>query len=237
MTEKSGKDETIGIIEEYIEKITLHSDHSKEEILKKITQKKEENNGMTDIGALYTIKNELGLDFSIKLREQIVDKMSDELIKRQKTLDYLFSIKGTASFNDNFSSVKELFNEVLQRITDDPFYYNEDYFCEYSDYIIQIMEGTKLIEFIPVFLRKIEEAYISNETSSIIFENVIELAKTSNLMGEFFSQLVNTVDQFNKPILSQREVLEEIKATEKKGSSNKTAKTKPLLPSDRKSKK
>lgn len=194
MTEKSDKDETIGIIEEFIEKITLHSDHSKEEILKKITQNKEENKGMTDIGALYMIKNELGLDFSIKPMEQIVYKMSDEMIKRQKTLDYLFSIKGTALFRDNYDSIKALFSDVLQKIDNDPVYYDEEYFGDYSEWIIQIMKGTKLTEFIPVFLRKFVEAdQISVEISSIIFGEVIELAKASNLMGEFFSHFINTI--------------------------------------------
>lgn len=88
MTKNSNKAKAIGIIEEYIEKISLRSGHSEEEILKKITQKKKEKKGMTDIGALYAIKNELGLDFSIKSRDHLIAyKMRDEdknAVLRQK---------------------------------------------------------------------------------------------------------------------------------------------------------
>ncbi|MFX1281909.1 MAG: hypothetical protein ACFFA3_21350 [Promethearchaeota archaeon] len=57
------------IIEEYIEKIILHSSHSREDILKRIKQIKEEHEGLTDIGAVYRLKKELGFDFSVKLRK------------------------------------------------------------------------------------------------------------------------------------------------------------------------
>ncbi len=56
------------IVEEYIEKIILHSKLSREEVLELLRQKKEENKGLSDIGALFAIKKDLGLDFSVKER-------------------------------------------------------------------------------------------------------------------------------------------------------------------------
>lgn len=56
------------IVEEYIEKIILHSKRSREEILELLQQKKEQNKGLSDIGALFAIKRDLRLDFSVKER-------------------------------------------------------------------------------------------------------------------------------------------------------------------------
>jgi len=55
------KDKLNKILEKYIEKISLLTDYSREEILKKARQKKQEHKGITDIGALYMIKNELDI--------------------------------------------------------------------------------------------------------------------------------------------------------------------------------
>jgi len=57
------------IVEEYIEKIKLLSSLSREEILERIKQIKEEHKGLNDIGAVYTLKNELGIKFSVDLRK------------------------------------------------------------------------------------------------------------------------------------------------------------------------
>lgn len=93
------KDKLNKILEKYIEKISLLTDYSREEILKKARQKKQEHKGITDIGALYMIKNELDIsgifdyvdflskeDFDTFLKENSPDFMTAFI--KQINLDY-----------------------------------------------------------------------------------------------------------------------------------------------------
>jgi hypothetical protein len=69
------------IVEEYIKKITLLSNLSRADILKRIGILKNESKDLSNIGALFKIKNELGLDFYVKE----IQKYDDiETTKEQK---------------------------------------------------------------------------------------------------------------------------------------------------------
>lgn len=123
-----------------------------------------------------------------------INKINDEMIKRNCIFSLISSIKGTALFSDNYNSIKKMFGNLLQRIDGDPFYYDESYLIGYSETIIQIMQETKLTEFLPDLLRKFEDVDESIiETTSMAFEDVIQLAKSNNLIREFFSQFLRTV--------------------------------------------
>lgn len=69
------------IVEEYIKKIVSLSNLTKDEILKRVMRKKEGNKGLTDIGAIFMIKSELGLDFTIKPRSIYYD--ADRALKEE----------------------------------------------------------------------------------------------------------------------------------------------------------
>ncbi|MFX1593074.1 MAG: hypothetical protein ACFFCL_10300 [Promethearchaeota archaeon] len=113
---------------------------------------------------------------------------------RFEVLYLISSIKGTVIFKDNYNSIKKIFGILLQKDKDDPFYHDKNYLIEYSEALIQIMQDTKLIEFIPDLLKKIEDAdELIVETRIMAFEDVLKLAKTNNLMGEYFSQFLQTV--------------------------------------------
>ncbi|MHA2269569.1 MAG: hypothetical protein ACXAB8_17360 [Promethearchaeota archaeon] len=135
--------------------------------------------------------------------EELENEFTGDNISRTsfEALYLISSIVGTSMFRDNYNSIKKIFSDLLRGIKHDaPFYYNEDYMIDYLGLFIKTMQGTKLVEYIPTFLKKLEQIDVLDDhdmgyvTRFMIFDDVIQLAKTNNLMSEYFSQFLHAAN-------------------------------------------